>query len=395
MAKTENILVLGGSFAGLSVAHYLLRHTIPAVTKADPSKSYKVILISPSKYFFWKIGAPRALISEKLIPLENSFIPIIDGFKSYPASSFEFVQGEVTNLNDKARNVEIKLTAGSSQATNSTLAYHALVIATGGISESPLWSYHGTDEDTRKALKEMHAALPRATSIIVVGGGPAGTETAGELGSEFGGSKEITLLSGSTRLLDRLRPSIGAKAEQFLNNMDVKVRHDVRVSSVSELSNGETKLELSDGTSLTCSIYIEAKGFTPNTSYAPTHLLSSRKAIETDPKTLRVPSAGPLVYAVGSVASYSTGGVLDVYDSIPTLMSTLEVDLSGGKSGAERPFVQATKEMQLVPVGRSKGVGAIMGWWAPSFAVWLIKGRNFMYPMAKDTVVGSKYTKKV
>ena len=40
-------------------------------------------------------------------------------------------------------------------------------------------------------------------------------------------------------------------------------------------------------------------------------------------------------------------------------------------------FVDDTREMQLVPIGRSKGVGAAMGYRVPSIMVWAIKGRDY------------------
>jgi hypothetical protein len=39
--------------------------------------------------------------------------------------------------------------------------------------------------------------------------------------------------------------------------------------------------------------------------------------------------------------------------------------------------VEDKGETQLVPIGRSKGVGALMGWEVPSWVVWAIKGRDY------------------
>lgn len=46
-------------------------------------------------------------------------------------------------------------------------------------------------------------------------------------------------------------------------------------------------------------------------------------------------------------------------------------------SGTDRSFKEDTREMQLVPIGKSKGVGAAMGYQIPSFMVWAIKGRDY------------------
>lgn len=41
------IVILGASYAGISIAHKLLKHTLPDV------KDLKVVLISPSTHMYW------------------------------------------------------------------------------------------------------------------------------------------------------------------------------------------------------------------------------------------------------------------------------------------------------------------------------------------------------
>ena len=62
--------------------------------------------------------------------------------------------------------------------------------------------------------------------------------------------------------------------------------------------------------------------------------------------------------------------------------------------GGDRPYKPNLKETQMVPVGRSKGVGAIFGWKLPSFMVWLIKGRDYLTGTAPDLVNGDKWKKE-
>ncbi|KAI9741609.1 MAG: hypothetical protein M1835_003096, partial [Candelina submexicana] len=391
MSKAQNIVVLGGSFSGLGIAHNLLRHTIPALTSADPSTSYKVLLITPSTHFLWMIGAPRALISEDLIPIDKTLLPIKDGFKDYPAEAFEFIQGEAIGLEIDSRKVIVKLTTSGSERS---VDYHALVIATGGHTSSALWSQHGSHEKTVTALKETREALPSAESIVVLGGGAAGTETAGELGSAFGKKKDITLISGSNRLLPKNNATLGENAETYLKNMGVKVRHGVRVSKSEKTSTGQTTLTLTDGATMTTDVFIEATGVSPNTSWLPKELLDAKGFVKTDPDYLRVVGAGERVYAIGTVGSYSRGSVFDSNDAIAPLMTNMEYDLSNGKTGKEKKVVLNQKETIVVPVGRDKGVGILFGWKVPSLMVWGIKGRTFFVEKAPEEVKGTKYTKR-
>ncbi|KAK3073878.1 hypothetical protein LTS18_014350, partial [Coniosporium uncinatum] len=59
---THNIIILGGSCAGLSAAHYFLKHVLPPLRLASsPSETYHVYLINPSSSFFYRPASPRAL----------------------------------------------------------------------------------------------------------------------------------------------------------------------------------------------------------------------------------------------------------------------------------------------------------------------------------------------
>lgn len=172
----QNIVVVGANIAGINTAHYLLKHTVPALEADQPSNTYKVTLISPSTHFFWKIGAPRTLASPDLIPFSKIFKPIEDGFKEYPADHFSLVIGSAVGLDEGSQTLTIQNAQSSSK---STINYTALVLATGTTSTSPLWTLHGSHETSVAAMRELHTSLPKASTILIAGGGPAGVETAG------------------------------------------------------------------------------------------------------------------------------------------------------------------------------------------------------------------------
>ncbi|MCJ1348221.1 hypothetical protein MMC31_006452, partial [Peltigera leucophlebia] len=323
----HDIVIVGANFAGIGTAHYLLRHTVPALETRNKSTTYRVILISPSTHFFWKIGAPRTLINDKLIPLDKAFVPIADGFKEYSAEKFTLVLGTATALDENRKTITIKPVAPS---TTTSVSYSSIIVATGTTSASPLWTLHGSHEESIAAFKQLHKSLPEASTILIAGGGPAGTETAGEIGYNYP-KAELTILSGSKHLLPRLTPSIGAAAESKLAAFGVKTIHNVRV--VSATPNGKkTTLELSDNTVQIVDIYIDATGGRPNSDFLPASWLDDKGKVITDHKTLRGPVTG--VYAVGDVASYSSGGILDVLNGVRPLCSSIQIDLSASSQGA-------------------------------------------------------------
>lgn len=174
----HNIVIVGGGFAGIGVAHYLLRHTIPVLESQNQSITYKVTLLSASSQFFWNIASPRVLASPDLIPLKKVLIPIENGFGTYSPSKFSLVLGSVTALDEGQRLLTIEPLAPHS---TTSVTYDSLVIATGTRSTSALWHQHGSHEKTVAEFEKLHESLPKASSILIAGGGPTGTETAGKM----------------------------------------------------------------------------------------------------------------------------------------------------------------------------------------------------------------------
>ena len=389
--STHDIVILGGSFAGIGVAHGLLK-ALPGL-EASTKKKYKVTMIANSTHFWWSVGAPRAML--RPYPKDNmdSFIPVSRGFADYPADRFEFVHGDVTGLETASREVIYKLKDEHEKVVTDTKTMHfdTLVIATGSTGESPLYALQGSHVPTLDAYKDVQARLPSARTVMVVGGGAAGTETAGELGDLHGkkssSPKDITILSGSERLLPALRPSIGQRAQEILADMGVKTEHNLRLTNSKKTSDGKTEITLSDGTTRTVDLLLVATGRKPASSFLPSPLLSKDGRVAVD-EYQRIPSITS-AYAVGDIttSSENPGGVIHIQTAVPTTCGNIIAEL-GGKANLKVHKPMTTKETQFVPLGPKNGVGAAFGWWAPSFAVTMIKSKNFMFPKAEQTVMG-------
>lgn len=99
------------------------------------------------------------------------------------------------------------------------------------------------------------------------------------------------------------------------------------------------------------------------------------------------------MYAIGDVAGYSLGNVFDINDAVRPMCSSIYQDLSGRNKPTSKPFKQNTAETQLVPIGPNGGVGAVFGWKLPSFAVKMIKSKDYMIGQAPKTVSGEQFAK--
>ena len=408
MAPQKNIVILGGSYGGVSTAHNLLKHAIPHL---PDNKAYQVIIVSTSSQAMCRPACPRALISDDMFSQSKLFVSIPEVLEQYPKETFRFIQGTATKLDHTSRKVSINLANGKTE----TLDFYALIIATGASTPSPLLGLNRDVDFLRKNWTAFRQVLPSAKSIVIAGGGPAGIETAGELGEYLNGrpgwfsSKPahpkvaITVVTSGSEILPALRPTIAAKAEAYLTAVGVTVSKNTRVTTIDPPGAGtedvaaRATITLDDGNVLDADLYIPATGTTPNTSFVDKSLLTPDGRIDTNPATLRVDKAGPRIYAVGDVASYARPAIHIILEAIPVLRSNIRRDLfldAGEVVDDDRIFKEDKRETQMVPIGKSKGVGAAMGWRLPSWMVWAIKGRDYWLWTTGGLWSGSTWAKE-
>ena len=179
----KNIVIFGGSYAGISTAHRILKQA----AKLGP---FKITLVSPNTDFYWNIASPRGLIPGQLTD-EKLFQPITAGFNQYPVSQFEFVLAYAESLD-----VEAKVVGVSSSGGKKTLDYDFLILASGSHTKGGTpFKGLGSTEATRDALHDFQDRVRKAETIVIAGAGVTGVEVAGELGFEYGRQKKIILVS--------------------------------------------------------------------------------------------------------------------------------------------------------------------------------------------------------
>lgn len=424
-SKPKNIVILGGSFAGVSIAHYVLKHVIPVL---PVNTVHRVILVSAASQAMCRPACPRAMISDEFFDQSQLFVSIEKQFLRYHDDHFRFVHGTATKLDHENRAVVVKLANGGIE----DIDYHALVIATGASTPSPLLGLDTDADNLKSEWKKFRAALPNATSIVIAGGGPTGIETAGELGEYLNGrpkmfgSKQnpkvpITVVTSGSQILPFLRPSLATKAEAALAKVGVTVLKNTRVklsqastddetnkNDDSNTSNAKshdiygekTTIHLDNNETLEADIYIVAAGTKPNTSFIDPALLTPDHRVETNSTTLRVDKAGERVYAIGDASSYARPAIHIIMDAVPVLGANIKRDLqlASGKEGSfvnpEREFKEDKRETQMVPIGKGAGVGSAMGYAVPAKVVWAIKGRDYWVWTTKNLWSGKQWAKE-
>jgi pyruvate/2-oxoglutarate dehydrogenase complex dihydrolipoamide dehydrogenase (E3) component len=140
-------------------------------------------------------------------------------------------------------------------------ARKAVVIATGTAAAMP--PIDGLTEIDPWSNREATTAKEPPSSLVVLGGGPVGSELAQAWATL--GVDSVALLEGEQRLLPSEEPFAGNQVAESLREHGVDVRLGVRASSVAASGDG-VEVTLDDGAKLNGEQLLVAVGRTPRTS---------------------------------------------------------------------------------------------------------------------------------
>ncbi|RFU80900.1 hypothetical protein TARUN_1317 [Trichoderma arundinaceum] len=362
----KTILVLGVGMASTP----LIRQTMRNVVLKD--KEYRMIVVAPNTHFHWPIAMPRVIVPGQLAD-DKAMIDLRPLFKEYPSDQFEFVLGAATAMDPAGNTVSVTLSSGASRIIN----YDTLVVATGTSSKENMpWKVLGTTEQTKQRVHELHQQIENAKTIVVVGGGQTGSETAGELGFEYSkqGRKEVYFIyNDRLPLAPPVIESVRKAVKTELEKLNVKLIPNTTVTSV-ERSGNETVLTLTgaDGKTktLTTQAYIPTTGGTPNSSFVPASLLDSNGFIQ---QTKSLQAKGyKNIFVLGDVGNLEAckAGIADA--QTVHLVKALPIYLRGGTMPEYNP---STKEFVGITLGRSRATGQMGSFKIFSFVIYYAKGR--------------------
>ncbi|GAD93914.1 hypothetical protein ANI_1_934034 [Paecilomyces variotii No. 5] len=374
--KRVSVIVIGGSHAGLAISHKLLRQS-PRVS---------VILMNPSDEYFFNIAAPRFLAKPGSLLPSKYLYSIPEAFREYPSSSFSFVKGIATKIDYSSKSVLVATSPNSSEDTIASFLFDYLVIAAGSTTPATLGQtgvklpFKATPfEDTRKEIEEAQQLLKAARRIVIGGAGPLGVELAGEL-AEAEGSKEITLVSQTSSILEGAPEPVQKSALSILQRKDVNVLKNVRVDSADYESDTQTwKVKLSCGRTIVADAYIATTGVIPNNQFIPRSFLNPQGWVNVD-EQLRVVEDGVSrsdTYAVGDITCHPDRLLSRVSLQGETVASNIAANIAR-ETRITTYFAEAQKKMMVVPVGQSTGTGHLGGWTLFGCIVWFFKGKDFL-----------------
>ena len=384
MVKT--VVILGAGWAGLPLAHKLLKYTLPKA-----KDGLKVILVSPNSHFYWNVAAVRGVIPGT-IPDEQLFLPIEPGFAKYSDESFEFILGKAERLDLERNTIEVAVNDG----TQRSFSYDQLVIATGSqiLGNLPFKSI-GTHQETIAALHSLQKQIDAAKSIVVSGAGPTGVETAGELAAAYGVEKEITLIIRGERALQSspVLRGVSQIVERDLQKLGVKLVRNTQVKGVQTNAKGEedaaaqTTLTLSDGSTLVADLYLPLFGVNVNTSFVPASILDSAKNLILD-KTMRVVGTKN-VWGIGDVGNLEPKQLTVTDAQIIHLSAAIDSVLTG-EDRQVKEYKPSGKTMIFITMGKKYATGQIGGWKLWGLIVSYVKGRMLFVDTAPGYVGGKQ-----
>jgi apoptosis-inducing factor 2 len=383
MAK--KVVILGAGWAGLPLAHKLLKYTLPKA-----KDGLKVFLVSPNSHFYWNLAAVRGVIPGA-IPDEQLFLPIEPGFAQYSAENFEFILGKVERLDPERNTIEV----ARNDKTQRSLSYDQLVIATGSQIRSKLpFKLIGTHEETLAALHSLQKQIDVAKSIVVAGAGPTGVETTGELAAAYREEKDITLIIGGERALQasHVLPSVSQTVERDLQKLGVNLVRNTQVKSVQtnvkeEDTVAQTTITLSNGSTLVTDLYLPLFGVQVNTSFVPASLLDSTGNLILD-KAMRVVGTKN-VWGIGDVGNLEAKQVTVTDTQIIHLSTALDSVLTGA-GGQISEYKPSRKTMVFITMGKKYATGQIGGWKLWGWIVSYVKGRMLFVDTAQGYVSGKQ-----
>ncbi|RYP81240.1 hypothetical protein DL769_002070 [Monosporascus sp. CRB-8-3] len=200
-ADAKNVVVLGGSFAGIELVKRLAE-TLPT--------GFKVVWVEKNSHFNYSFNFPR--FSVMTGHEHEAFIPYDGVARGAPAGIFRRIQDTAVGLTEN----QVLLESGDK------IDYAYLAIATGSSQPLPVQVAATERIDACYELQGVQEIIKTSHKIAVVGGGAVGVELASDI-KDFYPDKDVTLIHSHGQLMNRFGKRLGDYALSALQD-ELKIR---------------------------------------------------------------------------------------------------------------------------------------------------------------------------
>ncbi|MCF7853534.1 MAG: FAD-dependent oxidoreductase [Candidatus Pacebacteria bacterium] len=278
--KKADIVVIGGSAAGLTAAITARRH-YPEKKTLLIRREDQVLIPCGIPYIFGTVGSP-----------ENNLIPdaVLD------KNGIELMIAEVASIGREDNMLE---------TSEGEIAYERLILATGSLPTKP--PIQGIDlpgvftiQKDVDYLRNLQKQLEAATNVVVIGGGFIGIEFADEINKATG--KNVTVVEIAPHCLSlAYDEEFCVEMEELVRSRGITLRTSSKVKAIKGQDNVE-EVALDDGSTIKADLVILGVGAGPNVELAANAGLqigTQTGAITVD-RTMRTSDGN--IYACGDCA---------------------------------------------------------------------------------------------
>lgn len=242
----KNVVILGGSYAGVELAQQLC-HRVPT--------GYKVILVEKNSHFNHVFNFPRysVMTGEE----DKAFLSYKGISKGFPEGIFEMIKDSVVEIHDD----HVLLASGR------TLDFVYLAIATGASQPVPSKMPSTEREAACSEMRNVQSSISESHKIAVIGGGAVGVELASDI-KDFYPDKDVTIVHSHDRLMSKFGPKLSDHVQRrFEDELKIRVLVNERPKAPeAQARPGPASLTFLSGSTEQFDLVIPCTGQVPNSS---------------------------------------------------------------------------------------------------------------------------------